>query len=115
MPNPPPAATREFITSIVDLEEIEKREHRLANRKQAAQGKRGKPPMTDRLREVASYVEYLEQREGVRFATARNSVMNKLVQAWMNERIGRTSKLPRKSLGADAVKNLLKDIAKLRS
>jgi hypothetical protein len=104
---------RNFITSVVDAEEEERRDHSLAKREEAARGRRGQPPMTDRLRAVTVLVESLEAR-GVPFATARNSRMNKQVGTWLNERLQRTQD-PRKSrrgtIGPDAVEDLLKQVA----
>jgi hypothetical protein len=102
-----------FIISVVDAEEEERRDRSLTQREQAARGKRGQPPMTHRLRAVTVLVENLEA-QGVPFATARNSRMNKAVSAWLNERMQR-SQDPRKSrrgtLGPDAVEDLLKQVA----
>jgi hypothetical protein len=106
-----------FVMSVVDAEEEERRDRSLMEREQAARGKRGQPPMTHRLQVVTVLVEDLEAR-GVPFATARNSRMNKLVTAWLNERMQRTQD-PRKSrrgtLSADAVEDLLKQVAAHRS
>jgi hypothetical protein len=102
-----------FIISVVDAEEEERRDRSLTQREQAASGKRGQPPMTHRLRAVTVLVENLEAR-GVRFATARNSKMNKLVGAWLNERMQRsqdTRKSRRGTLGPDAIEDLLKQVA----
>ena len=102
-----------FITSVVDPGEEERRDRSLAAREQAAKGKRGQPLMTERLRAVTVVVEHLEA-EGVPFATARNSRMNKEVRGWLNKQMGRTQD-PRKSrrgaIGADAVEDLLKQVA----
>jgi len=106
-----------FITSIVDDREEERRDRSLVQQAQAARGKRGQPPMTDRLRAVTIVVEDLEAR-GVPFATARNSKMNKQVRAWLNERMQWTidpRKSRRGSIGADAVEDLLKQVAAHRS
>ena len=72
--------------------------------------------MTDRLRTVAIYVDHLE-RQGVPFATARNSRMNKMVRKWLNERMANTQderKSRRGTIGEDAVRDLLKQVSKLR-
>ena len=73
--------------------------------------------MTDRLRSVSVLVDRLE-REGVRFATARHSKMNREVRTWLNERMATTQdgrKSRRKMLTEDAVTILLKRVAKLRT
>jgi hypothetical protein len=72
--------------------------------------------MVDRLRAVAIHVDHLE-RQGVRFATARRSQMNQKVREWLNERMANSEdgrKSRRKVITADAVKDLLKEVAELR-
>jgi hypothetical protein len=105
-----------FITSVVDSADQVRRDRRLTSREQAAKGKRGQPPQTERIRRVIIYVEHLEN-EGVPFATARNSIMNKRVREWINGRM-KESNDPRKSrrgtISADAVTDLLKQMAALR-
>src|SRR5262249_10295513 len=62
------------------------------------------------------YVERLIA-EGVPFATARGSRMNKLVWAWLNERAKKTQdarKSRRKQVTSDAVRELLKQVEKHR-
>jgi hypothetical protein len=104
------------IISIIDREEHEFRENYLEAKTTAAQGRRGQPPMTDRLRAVAIYVDHLV-RNGVPFATARDSRMNKGVRELLNRQMSKT-KDPRKSrrgtIGADAVTDLLKQVEKIR-
>lgn len=102
-----------FMVSVVPAEEERRREDSLAQRQRAAQGNRGQPPMTDRLRAVTIAVEDLEARH-VPFATARNSKMNKRLRAWLNERMRRTQderKSRQGTIGADAVEDLLKQVA----
>ena len=64
------------IVSIIDPKDQARREDRLEAIRQQAAGRRGQPPMADRLSVVAIFVDHLE-RQGVRFATARDSQMNK--------------------------------------
>jgi hypothetical protein len=104
------------VTSIIDPKEQGRREKRLKVKKQRAKGRRGQPPMTDRLRAVAICVDYLE-RQGVRFGTARNSRMNKEIRKWLNERMRDTDddrKSRRGTISSDAVSDLLKQVAELR-
>ena len=71
--------------------------------------------MADRLRAVAIHIDHLV-RNGVPFATARNSRMNKEVRERLNRQMSKT-KDPRKSrrgIGADAVTDLLKQVEKIR-
>ena len=110
------AKTPRFVTSIIDPKEQGRREKRLKIKKQRAKGRRGQPPMTDRLRAVAICVDYLE-RQGVRFGTARNSRMNKEIRKWLNERMRDTDddrKSRRGTISSDAVSDLLKQVAELR-
>ena len=104
------------IISITDREEHEFRENYLQAKTKAAQGRRGQPPMADRLRAVAIHIDHLV-RNGVPFATARNSRMNKEVRERLNRQMSKT-KDPRKSrrgtIGADAVTDLLKQVEKIR-
>jgi hypothetical protein len=105
-----------FITSVVKAGQQETRDRLLALRAQEARGKRGQPPMTDRLQAVTVYVEYLENR-GVPFATARNSKMNRCVQTWLGQRAQCTKdsrKSRRRGVGPDAVEDLLKEVQAYR-
>lgn len=104
------------IISIIDPEDHRRREKLLKISKRRAKGRRGQPPMTDRLRVVAIYVDHLE-RQGVRFATARSSVMNREVRKFLNKRMSQTKderKSRRGTTGDDAVSDLLKQVAELR-
>ena len=83
------------IVSIIDPKDQARREDRLEAIRQQAAGRRGQPPMTERLRITAYLVDHLE-RQGMQFATARNSRMNKEVRKWLNERMAK-SKDGRKS------------------
>jgi hypothetical protein len=104
------------ITSIIDLDDQVRRESRLKAKTQRATGRRGQPPMTDRLRAVAFCVDHLEAG-GVPFATARNSRMNKEVRRWLNGRMANSKdkrKSRRKVITADTVTVLLRQVAELR-
>ena len=104
------------IISIIDLVDDTRREKRLEAKAKAAKGHRGQPPMTDRLRAVSIVVDHLE-RQGVPFATARSSRMNKQVRKWLNDRMCRTKderKSRRGTIGDDAVSDLLKQVQELR-
>jgi hypothetical protein len=104
------------IISIIDLVDDTRREKRLEAKAKAAKGHRGQPPMTDRLRAVSIVVDHLE-RQGVPFATARSSRMNKQVRKWLNDRMCRTKderKSRRGTIGDDAVSDLLKHVQELR-
>jgi hypothetical protein len=101
------------IISVVDAREEERRDRLLDQREKAALGRRGQPPMTERLRVVVIVVENLE-RQGIAFATARKSKMNREVRAWLNDRMQRTQdprKSRRGSVSEDAVEDLLKQVA----
>jgi hypothetical protein len=105
------------IISIINPDDQVRREKRLKAKKQKAAGRRGQPPMTDRLRNVSIYVDHLE-RHGEKFATARKSRMNRKVREWLNERMANSEdarKSRRKLITEDAVTALLKQVAKLRS
>jgi hypothetical protein len=104
-----------FITSVVDQEGQNRRDVALDARAQQSQGKRRQPPMLERLRVVQIIVDRL-RAEGVRFATGRNSQMNKLVREWLNGRAARTPdgrKSRRKRVTADTVRRLLRQIKAL--
>ena len=104
------------IISIIDPEEQELRENHLEAKTKAAEGRRGQPPKADRLRAVAIHVDHLE-RNGVPFATARDSRMNKAVRERLNRQMGKTKddrKSRRGTIGADAVRDLLKQVEKIR-
>ena len=106
-----------YIISVVDAEVEERLARKLAQIEAWASGKRCQPPMVDRLRAIVVLVEHLEA-QGIPFATARNSRMNKEVRKWLNDKM-RYSSDPRKSrrkiLGPDAVRDLLREVEKIRS
>jgi hypothetical protein len=105
-----------FITSVVDVEVHERVEAALTQKARRSMGTRGQPAMIDRLRAIMILIARLEA-SGVRFATARNSKMNKEVRKWLNEKSHQTAdsrKSRRKKVGPDAVQNILKQIKKIR-
>lgn len=107
----------QVIVSIIDPKDHVRRENWLKAKELRASGSRGQPPMTQRLRMTAYLVDHLE-RQGVQFATAPNSRMNKAVRKWLNERMAKTTddrKSRRKIVTADTVKVLLKQVAELRN
>jgi hypothetical protein len=101
---------------VVDVKVEHRRDRQLAQRKRKAAGKRGQPPSLDRLRVVTIYVERLIA-DGVPFATARASRMNKMVRRWLNDRTKRSQdrrKSRRKQVTPDAVRELLRQVEKHR-
>jgi hypothetical protein len=109
-------SNKKFITSVIDVEEHERREAALTQAARASSTKPGQPPMVDRLREVMILSDRLET-DGIPFATARDSRMNKEVREWLHERSKQTPdqrKSRRKKVGRDAVQNILKQIKKIR-
>ncbi len=112
-----PTRKPRVIVSILEPEESEARERELERIIQESIGRPGQPPMADRLRAVSVVVDQLE-RDGIPFATARNSRMNKAVREWLHQRMGNSQdarKSRRKLVSADAVTRLLKKVAELRS
>jgi integrase len=104
------------ITTIIDPDDQVRRESRLKTKTQRATGRRGQPPMVDRLRVVTIYVDHLEAR-GVPFATARNSRMNIEVRRRLNGLMANSKdkrKSRRKLITADTVTILLRQVAELR-
>jgi hypothetical protein len=111
-----PSKSRQFVTSVVDAATHLRREAILAHQAWLSAGKRGQPPMVDRLRAATILTDRLET-DGIPFATARDSRMNKEVRKWLNGRSERTPdqrKSRRKKVGPDAVQNMLKQIKKVR-
>src|SRR5262249_42027262 len=108
---PSPPGGPSFIT-FVDKEIQDRRDARLSALEKQSEGKRGQPPMVVRLR-VAQILVDRHLAEGVRFATGRNSRMNKLVRADLNKMAARSrdrSKSRSKQVTADAVRCLLRQI-----
>jgi hypothetical protein len=101
-----------FVTAVVDPEVHHRREAVLGKKVQDTQGKRGQPPMLERLRVGRIIVDRL-LAEGVPFCTGRNSRMNKLVRERLNKMAAKspdTRKSRRKQISADAVQDMLKQI-----
>jgi hypothetical protein len=112
---PEGSAAPSFITSVVDKDVQDRRDATLDALAQQSKARRGQPPMLGRLAVVRIIVDRL-QAEGVRFATGRNSQMNRLVREWLNDRAARSRddrKSRRKRVTADAVQRLLKQIKAL--
>lgn len=106
----------QMVTSVLGREQHLRREAYLDSLRCRAAGRRCQPPMIGRLRAAAIYTDHLE-RQGVRFATARTSIMNREVRGWLNTRMGRSAdprKSRRKIIGEDAVKAVLKQVSALR-
>ena len=101
-----------FTTSVVDKEVRDRREWALNKKAQGSRGKRGQPPMVERLRVGAMIVDRL-RAEGVPFGTGPNSKMNKAVRKTMNEMAAKSRdarKSRRKQVSADAVHDMLRQI-----
>ena len=106
------ATTRSiFIMSVVDQEVQDRRDAAISALEKQSEGKSGQPPMLVRLRVGCIIVDRLVA-EGVRFATARESRMNKRVRECLNElvRSRNRSKSRPKQISPDAVEYLLKQI-----
>ena len=100
-------SNRIFITSVED-----RRDAALDALAQQSKGRRGQPPMLERLRVMQIIVDRLVA-DGVPFATSRNSRMNKLVREYLNEMAARSrdkSESRCKKIGEDAVRRPLKQI-----
>jgi hypothetical protein len=102
-------------TAVINQEVHDRREFVLKKKAEQSQGKRGQPPMLERLRVCRIIVDRF-LAEGVPFATGRNSKMNKLVGTWLNK-MAATSRDTRKSrfkeISADAVRDILRQIKAL--
>jgi hypothetical protein len=100
-----------FIMSVVDQEVQDRRDAAISALEKQSEGKRGQPPMVVRLRVGCIIVDRLVA-EGERFATARESRMNKRLRERLNElvRLRHRSKSRPKQIGPDAVEYLLKQI-----
>src|SRR5215831_13179460 len=81
--------SQQFVTSVVDAVTYLRREAILAHRARRSAGGRGQPPMLDRLRTLIILLDRLVA-DGIPFATARDSRMNKEVRKWLNGRSERT-------------------------
>jgi hypothetical protein len=109
------AANSNFITSVVDKEAQDRRDHRLNAKAQQSKGKRGQPPRLVRSRATQIVVDRL-QAEGVLSGTSRDSQMNRLTREWLNNKATSSrdrAKSRRKQLTPDAVRDLLRKIKEL--
>jgi hypothetical protein len=110
-----PAVATNIISSVIDKAVQDRRDAALGALERQSEGKRGQPPMLVRLRVTRILVDR-HLAEGVRFATTRNSRMNKLVREDLNKMAARSrdrSKSRSKQLSADAVQRLLSQIKEL--
>jgi hypothetical protein len=109
--DPKATAPLSIISSVVDQKIQDHRDAALSALEKQSEGKRGQPPMLVRLRVGCIIVDRLVA-EGERFATARESRMNKRVRERLNElvRLRHRSKSRPKQIGPDAVEYLLKQI-----
>jgi hypothetical protein len=101
-----------LLTAVTDQQVIDRRESILTQTAEELRGKRGQPPMLDRLRVGSIVVDWL-QAQGVRFGTGRNSRMNKLFRKWLNGMAANskdTRKSRSKEISADAVRDTLRKI-----
>ena len=82
---------------------------------QAAKGNRGQPPMVEKFRAAKLIADCLE-RQGVPFAVAPNSRMNKAVCELLNAMVKETDtrKCRRKKIKPTAVRALLRKVKDLR-
>jgi hypothetical protein len=109
--NPKATAPSSIISSVVDQKIQDRRDAAISALERQSEGKRGQPPMVVRLRVGCIIVDRLVA-EGERFATARESRMNKRVRERLNElvRLRDRSKSRPKQIGPDAAEYLLKQI-----
>ncbi len=108
-------ARRPFVTAVTDQEVQDRREYILKGKRQQSQGRRGQPPMLERLRVGSIIVDRL-RAEGVPFGTGPNSRMNKRVREMLNEMASKSRdsrKSRRKKISADAVQDMLRQIKDL--
>jgi hypothetical protein len=110
--DPKATAPSSIISSVVDQKIQDRRDAAISALEKQSAEKGGQPPMVVRLRVVCILVDR-HLADGVRFATARGSQMNKLVREWLNGRAARSrdrSKSRSKQLSPDAVEYVLKQI-----
>jgi hypothetical protein len=101
-----------FVTSVVDANVQNHRDSVLETKAQRSSGKRGQPPMLNRLRAGSIVVDRL-MAEGVPRGTGRDSLMNKDFRDWQNDVAASSrdrAKSRRKQVGADATRSTLKQI-----
>ena len=107
--DPKASAPSIFIMSVVDQPVQDRRDAAINALEKQSEGKRGQPPMLVRLRVGCIIVDQLVA-EGVPFATARASRMNKRVRERLNELAARSRKSHVKRIGPDAAEYVLKQI-----
>lgn len=110
--DPKAAAPSSIISSVVDQKIQDRRDAAISALEKQSAEKGGQPPMVVRLRVVCILVDRLVA-EGVRFATARDSQMNKLVRERLNVWAATSrdrSKSRSKQVSPDAVRRLLRQI-----
>lgn len=110
--DPKATAPSSIISSVVDQKIQDRRDAAISALEKQSAEKGGQPPMVVRLRVVCILVDRLVA-EGVRFATARDSQMNKLVRERLNVWAASSrdrSKSRSKQVSPDAVRRLLRQI-----
>jgi hypothetical protein len=110
--DPKATAPSSIISSVVDQKIQDRRDAAISALERQSAEKGGQPPMVVRLRVVCIFVDRL-LTEGVRFATARDSQMNKLVRERLNAWAARSrdrAKSRLKQVSPDAVRRLLRQI-----
>lgn len=110
--DPKATAPSSIISSVVDQKIQDRRDAAISALEKQSAEKGGQPPMVVRLRVVCILVDRLVA-EGVRFATARDSQMNKLVRERLNVWAATSrdrSKSRSKQVSPDAVRRLLRQI-----
>lgn len=110
--DPKATAPSSIISSVVDQKTQDRRDAAISALETQSEGKRGQPPMVARLRVVCIVVDR-HRADGVPFATARDSQMNKLVRERLNAWAARSrdrSKSRSKQVSPDAVRRLLRQI-----
>jgi hypothetical protein len=110
--DPKATAPSSIISSVVDQKIQHRRDAAISALERQSAEKGGQPPMVVRLRVACIFVDRL-LTEGVRFATARDSQMNKLVRERLNAWAARSrdrSKSRFKQVSPDAVRRLLRQI-----
>jgi hypothetical protein len=110
--NPKATAPSPIISSVVDQKTQDRRDAAISALEKQSAEKGGQPPMAVRQRVACILLDRL-LAEGVRFATARDSQMNKLVREQLNAWAARSrdrSKSRSKPISPDAVRRLLRQI-----
>lgn len=106
------ANVQEVIISVTPQDVEDRRDSNLDARERPEKGGRRQPPMISRLRTVIILVDHLKAA-GVPFGVGPNSIMNKKVRKWLNEKASRspdTRQSRRKQISGTAVRELLKQV-----